>query len=110
MPRWLLPLFVVAALIGQAVTSYAAAGMIGESKCCCPKPESCKCHDHGGKGTEAELERCSGEAKLVAPACVVAVPAIQIAIGDVPRVTALVVHAIQPIPDDISRELEKPPF
>jgi len=64
--RWLLPLLAVFALLGNAVTSYAAAGMFGESSCCCPKPEHCKCHDHDGKPvSNAELKRCGGEAKLV---------------------------------------------
>ncbi len=109
--RWLLPIFTVFALLGQAVTSYAAAGVIGESSCCCPKPESCKCHDHDGKrDASPSLERCGGEATLVAPAVSIAVPTIEPVATLEPRVTALPIAEPEPIPDDISREPQTPPF
>ena len=98
------------ALIGQAVTSYAAAGVIGESSCCCPQPSKCKCHDHDGKSTSTELKRCSGEAKLVAPAVATALPAIDLEVSIVPRASTLPADVAAPLPDDISREPEKPPF
>ena len=92
------------------MTAHAAAGMIGESSCCCPKPADCKCHDHDGKSTSTEMKRCGGEAKLVAPAVALAIFAIHVDDAFVPRVRALPTCNVEPVPDDISREPEKPPF
>jgi len=109
--RWLLPIFTVLALLGQTVTSYAAAGTIGDASCCCPIKAKCKCHDHDGKHDSGPtLKRCVGDAKLIAPAIAHALPAIDLEIIDEPRV----VIAPAPTPlvlfDDVSREPEKPPF
>jgi hypothetical protein len=109
--RWLLPIFTVFALIGQSVTSFAATGVFGDASCCCPIKAKCKCHDHDGKGDAAPaMKRCAGEAKLIAPAIVIAVPAIEVEIGDEPRVTIAPAVTPHPIPDDVSSEPEKPPF
>jgi len=109
--RWLLPLFAVFALLGQTVTSYAAAGTIGDPTCCCPVKAKCKCHDHDGKSDQAPvLKRCAGFAKLVAPAVALAIPATELVITSEPRVTIAPATTIEPIPDDVSREPEKPPF
>jgi hypothetical protein len=109
--RWLLPILTVLGLIGQSVTSFAAAGVFGDASCCCPIKAKCKCHDHDGDGDPAPaMKRCAGEAKLIAPAIVAAIPAIEAEIADVPRVTIAPVVALLPIPDDVSREPEKPPF
>lgn len=110
MLRWLLPLVAVVALIGQSVTAYAAAGVIGDPTCCCPVKAKCKCHDHDGKPAQPTLERCGGEATLVAPAVAIALPAIEPMIASEPRVTSASPHAPEPIPDDVSVEPEKPPF
>ena len=68
MTRWLLPLIAMLALCGRAVTAFAAAGWVGNTACCCPDPRTCKCHDHDrGRRPGAELKRCGGDAKLVAP-------------------------------------------
>ena len=110
MLRWLLPLVTVVALLGQAVTAYAAAGVIGEASCCCPKPSKCKC-DHAGKpqGTP-EMKRCSGEAKLVAPAPTIALVPAPIGRACEPRAIALAPPLVEPLLDDVSRVPEKPPF
>ena len=73
MLRWLLPLVAVFALLGNAVSAFAAAGIVGKSECCCPDPETCKCHDHDNKPQpNSELKRCGGEAQMVTPTLVVA--------------------------------------
>jgi hypothetical protein len=109
--RWLLPFLTVFALIGQAVTAYAAAGVIGEASCCCPVKAKCKCHDHDGKSDSSPaLNRCAGEAKLVAPAVASAVPVAVVELASEPHVTAAPFAATLPSLDDVSREPEKPPF
>jgi hypothetical protein len=109
--RWLLPILTVFALIGQSVTSFAAAGVFGDASCCCPIKAKCKCHDHDGKGEPSPaMKRCAGDAKLVAPAVAAAVPAIDFEILDEPRVTIAPVVTPLIVPDDVSFEPEKPPF
>jgi hypothetical protein len=107
--RWLLPVLAVLALLGQAVTAYAAAGVIGESSCCCPSPSKCKC-DHDGKSSSTpEMQRCNGEAKLFAVTIVPAIPAPVNELADEPRVSAVPPPPPPPIPDDITRTYEEPP-
>ena len=108
--RWLLPVVAMFALLGSAVTSWASAGLVGESSCCCPQPAKCKCHDHDGKTKPLTMKRCGGEAERVAPAAMVGVPTIEPAIVDEPRTVAVV--SIDPItiPDDITYAPETPPF
>ena len=65
--RWLLPIVAVFALLGNAVTSFAAAGTFGDSTCCCPDPTACKCHDHDHPKPDAQLKRCAGDAHKVTP-------------------------------------------
>ena len=111
MLRWLLPILTVFALIGQSVTAFAAAGVFGDASCCCPVKAKCKCHDHDGKGEPApSMKRCAGDAKLIAPAVAAAVPAVALALADEPRVIIAPAGSPLPIPDDVSREPEKPPF
>ncbi len=63
-----MPLLAVLALCGRAVTAFAAAGWVGKLSCCCPDPRTCKCVDHDGhRGPEAQMKRCGGDARLVAP-------------------------------------------
>lgn len=108
MLRWLLPLVAVLAFFGQAVTAYAATGTFGDTRCCCPIKAKCKCgHDDAPAPT---LKRCNGDAKLVAPAPAVATVEPVIAIDTEVRVTHAAVVVFEPIPDDVSREPEKPPF
>lgn len=72
--RWLLPLVAALVLVGQSLTAWAAAGRFGGDECCCPQPKKCKCHDHGGGSNTPELRLCSSDARLVAPAPLVATP------------------------------------
>jgi hypothetical protein len=65
--RWLLPVVAVFALLGNAVAAFAAAGTFGESKCCCPSPKVCKCHDHDKPRPDEQMRRCSGDAVKVTP-------------------------------------------
>ncbi len=65
--RWLLPIVAVFALVGNSVAAFAAAGTFGQSKCCCPDPKVCKCHDHDKPRPDAQLRRCSGDAVKVVP-------------------------------------------
>lgn len=56
------------ALCGRAVTAFAAAGWVGKLACCCPDARTCKCQDPDGhRGSAAQLKRCGGDARLVAP-------------------------------------------
>jgi len=109
--RWLLPVLTVLGLLASSFTAYAGAGIIGDTKCCCPDARTCKCHDHDGDNKPAaELKRCGGEAKLVqaqvtaALATVVAIPEIET------RLVAQVVHIVVPMPPSRSERPEKPPF
>lgn len=111
MLRWLLPLFAVFALLGRTVTSYAAAGFIGDVSCCCPPKAPCKCHDKDGKPKPNDtMKRCNGDAVKIAPAAIVAVTAPAPAIHTEPRVTIAPPPAFELTLDDVSREPEKPPF
>ena len=110
MLRWLLPLVAVFALLGQAVTAFAATGAFGDATCCCPIKAKCKCHDHDGDRAPAPtIKRCAGDATLVAPAVAAALPAIDLEIVDEPRVTIAPALAPLPLSEDVSRQPEKPP-
>jgi hypothetical protein len=109
--RWWLPVFAVIALMCSSITSWAAAGMIGEPSCCCPDKAKCKCHDHDGEHNAAPtLKRCGGEAKWVAPMVSCAVFANPPSLPIEPRVTAVMVSTPEPSPDDRTIEPETPPF
>ena len=98
-------------LLGQTVTSYASAGTIGDPKCCCPVKAKCKCHDHDGKApSSATLKRCAGDAKLVTPAHVPAVPAIDFEVRSERRIVSAPPFVSETIPDDVVYEPETPPF
>ncbi len=107
--RWLLPIIAVLALCGRAVTAFAAAGAFAEATCCCPDPTTCKCHDHDAPKPAAEIKRCAGEAKLVAPVLTVATVPAEIVTMPV-RAAQVVEHAVMPLADDHHVELETPPF
>ena len=111
MLRWLLPIVAALAMLGQAVTAWAASGRIGEATCCCPAPKDCKCHDHEGSGEGAELRRCTGEAKLVAPAPLVAAPPpLVVAAADDVAAALPELPAPAALPSHRSDPPEKPPF
>ena len=103
--RWLVPLVAALALVGQSLAAWAAAGTIGEAKCCCPRPKQCKCHDHGDPKTDAELRRCTGDAELVAPAPLVAAPP---AIAE-PACELAVTRRAPPPPPVLSERRAEPP-
>jgi hypothetical protein len=66
--RWLLPVIAVLALLVSSVTAFAASGVVGDTECCCPHPDICKCHDHDDDHhREPVMKKCGGVAKLVAP-------------------------------------------
>ncbi len=108
--RWLLPVVAALAFLGQAVTAWAAAGVIGEARCCCPAPDRCKCHDHDGSSSQSELRRCAGDAERVAPARLAAIPPAAPADG-VALAAAPVAPPAPPAapPADRSDPPEKPP-
>lgn len=109
--RWLLSIVAAIALLGTSATSFAAAGFIGDSECCCPNPDTCKCHDHDKEpAPNPTMKRCGGEAKQVAPASVVAT-----LVDPVEPVTTTVnvmevEFATEPPPPDRSTRPEKPPL
>lgn len=108
--RWLLPLVAVLALLGQAATAYAAAGIVGSLRCCCPDPAYCKC-DHDTKAPKSPVMKpCgSGQADVVPPAVQLAIePTVEVAI--VARPAQSVVHVVTQLPEDRPIEIEKPPF
>jgi hypothetical protein len=108
--RWFLPVLAVLALLASSLTAFAGTGVVGSSECCCPDPDTCKCHDHDeGPEPASELTRCGGEARLVAPhvaAAIEVTPAL-------PAVVTLLVHDIVhttlPMPAPRYDRPEKPP-
>ena len=106
--RWLLPIVAMLAVLGRAVTTYAAAGPVG-SACCCPSPDDCKCHDDA-PSQEPVMKRCGTEPpSLVTPASFVAVPAVVAA--PVAHCACVVITHHVPALHDISPPApEKPPF
>ena len=107
--RWLLCIVTVLALAGQSVAAWAAAGVIGEATCCCPQPDTCKCHDHDGS-PQSELRRCSGDAELVAPAPLTALPPADPAAACEVAAVRVALPAPAPLPARRSDPPEKPPF
>jgi hypothetical protein len=108
--RWLLPIVAALALVGQSVTTWAAAGMIGEAKCCCPSPDRCKCRDHDGSTRHTELRSCAGGGELVARVPLAAVPPAAPAIARAVVVSRIMPPAPPVFPEDRSAPPEKPPF
>jgi len=108
--RWLLPIALAIALLGTTTTTFAAAGIVGDSECCCPDPDACKCHDHDKEPIpDTTLKKCGGEAKLVSPTLVVATLAEPVTL--IETTTSVVVeHMTTPIPPDRVTRPEKPPF
>lgn len=103
--RWLVPIVAAVLLAGQSVAAWAAAGTFGEPTCCCPQPKQCKCHDHGGTSAESKLRRCTGDAKLVAPAPLVAAPP---AVPE-PACDRVIARAAPPPPPALSARRRPPP-
>lgn len=112
--RWLLPLiaplFALVAIVGQAVTAWAAAGPTGSITCCCPDPAACKCHDHDDQPQPSQLKRCAGDAKLVAPSVLPAVATAAVDVAPVVRAIAVAPPRLSRPTDARLREPETPPF
>ncbi len=110
MVRWFLPVLAMLTLLASALTAFAGTGVVASAACCCPDPETCKCHDHdGGPEPQAELKRCGGEARMVAPHVSAA---IQVTPATVARVTVLIhdlVHTTLSMPAPRDDRPEKPP-
>lgn len=109
--RLLLPIIAAVALLVQPVTTWAAAGIERELKCCCPDPDKCECHDHGKGPAAPSMRRCdTGQVKLVAPVVLTAVapPASPAIIAARPMKAPVVVPA-EPV-EIFALPPEKPPF
>lgn len=111
MLRWLLVLFTGLVLLGSSVTSWAAAGIVGDTECCCPVKSECRCHDHDGKSSPAPLlKKCGGQAELVSPMVVHALAPAAPSITALVQVIAAILLPPLPLPDLLPREPETPPF
>jgi hypothetical protein len=109
--RWVLVLFTGLVLLGSQVTSWAAAGIIGDTECCCPVKTECRRHDHDDdRPAGAVLKKCGGQAELVAPVVVHAIAPQAPAIRAVAQGIAAAIHPISPLPESFAREPETPPF
>lgn len=109
MPRLLLPLLAVLALMVQSVSTWAAAGSQADAHCCCPSKDVCKCHEHR-PGPDTSMQRCGGGEHEVLPELAVTTmvePMVAIAI-EVPAIA--IVHAVQKLSTIPDRAPDKPPF
>jgi hypothetical protein len=108
--RWLLTLVVALAVASSSAVSFASAGVVGDSQCCCPIKAKCKCHDHDKDPRSAPtLKRCNGEGKLVLPVIATAIEVAPPEINDAPR--TLCPEALLPVqpPEDRTIEIVTPP-
>ncbi len=111
MPRWLLSLLAALILFGSSVTSWAAAGFVGESECCCPVKAECRCHDHEGKASpDPMMKKCGGQAEHIAPAVVPAIRPEPFELPFLAQVIRLVPRPSSPLIDRLPAEPEPPPF
>lgn len=106
--RWLLPVIAAFALVASSVSAWAAAGVIGDTSCCCPAPERCDCDDHDDDAPV--LKRCSTDATLVTPAITPAIPPARIDASPVISVTAASHAPPRALPASPTYEPETPPF
>jgi len=109
--RCLLPIIAAIAVVSASVMTWAAAGVVGDTSCCCPVKARCKCHDHDREPSQTPiLETCKGDGKLVSPAVAhaVAVAPLEVCV-ELPL--AMAAEPARPrIPEDRSIEPETPPF
>lgn len=111
MLRWLLPIVAVIALVGSSVTAWAAAGVFGDTSCCCPVKARCTCHDHDGRPDPTPtLKKCGDGATRVAPVLVHAIPPPEITVTVARRATPAATSDRPPILESRSIEPETPPF
>ncbi|MDB4962688.1 MAG: hypothetical protein JWP01_2687 [Myxococcales bacterium] len=108
--RWLLPVVAVLALLASSVTAFAASGIVGETQCCCPDPEICKCHDHDSdRPADPVMKRCSGEAERVAPQVLPAIVP-EPAVATETRIVIEIEHDTLAMPAPRHDRPETPPF
>lgn len=101
---------IVLAWVGQATAAYAAAGVVFDVRCCCPSIDACQCHEHDDPASDAQLKRCGGAVREIAPA--VATCALPEPAGEpvVVRTVARVQPATVAIPPSFSVTPDRPPF
>jgi hypothetical protein len=106
--RWLAPLLIIFVVFHTAST-FAAAGVVNEVRCCCPDLEACTCHEHDEPAGPTQLNRCGGAVSVDAPV----LTAVTLPEAPAPRlapVRLVVVEHAFPIPGlDLPRSIEKPP-
>ena len=111
MLRWLLPLIAALAVLGSAVTTWAAAGFIDSVECCCPDKSKCKCHEGHEKPRQHDvMKKCHGATKWVAPVVTPAVPEPVTAVTTDVRVQVVMTTQIAATPTSPTYEPETPPF
>ena len=109
--RWLVSFVLALGVLSSSVMAWAAAGVVGDTDCCCPDKTKCKCHDHGKRPNPAPvMKKCGGPAELVAPAVELALLAAPIAIPTAPEHCTIVPRAPMQLPDDWSLVPDRPPF
>jgi len=100
----------VLAFLASSVTAFAAAGIVGETSCCCPDPDACKCHDHDGTpDPEAKMKRCGGEAQLVTAQLTSAITVSPAMPAREPLAVDTLVHQTSPMPPARHDRPVKPP-
>lgn len=106
--RWLLPIVAMLAVLGRAVTTYAAAGPVGTA-CCCPSPDDCNCHDDA-PSKDPVMKRCGTEPpSLVVPTGFLAVTS-AVAVPVVHCACVAITHSVRHLQDIRAPAPEKPPF
>ncbi len=109
MPRVLLPLLAVLALLVQSATTWAAAGSQTDAHCCCPSKEVCKCHDHE-PGPDTNMKRCGGGESELLPELAVATMAEPPTTISIESPSIEIVHAVAQLSTIPNRAPDKPPF
>lgn len=109
--RWLLAILAALLLWSSAITSWAAAGFVGESECCCPVKAECRCHDHDrDPHPDATLKKCGGKAERIAPVALAAVVPVPSAVPAPSLRLAAVIHQLPTLEGALPSPPETPPF
>lgn len=109
MPRLLLPLLAVLALMVQSVSTWAAAGARTDVHCCCPSKDVCKCHDHE-PGPDTNMKRCGGGEHEVLPELAVSITVEAMAVIEIVTAAIEIEHRVQKLSTIPARAPDKPPF
>lgn len=111
MLRLLLPIVAALTLLAQPVTTWAGAGVVGDTACCCPDPHKCACHDRKDADRDGpQLKRCStGAIELVAPVVLVALAPAAPPARVVPRARTALTWVPAALPERPADRPEKPP-